>query len=92
MINLPIILNLNNEATLISYFSFSPHGEYVLFLPLSWSSSEIEFYTKYAVPALPGSQFSVPKSCLTLFFPMDCIMPGFLDFRHLPAFAQIHVH
>ena len=43
MVNLLVILNLKNEATLISYFSFSPHGKYVLFLPLSLSSSEIEF-------------------------------------------------
>ena len=35
---------------------------------------------------------SVVKSCLTLFDPMGCSMPGFSVLHHLPEFAQIHVH
>ena len=29
---------------------------------------------------------------VTLCDPMDCSMPGFPVFHHLPKFAQIHVH
>ena len=35
---------------------------------------------------------SVTKSCLTLCYPMDCSMPGFLVLHYLPEFAQTHVH
>ena len=35
---------------------------------------------------------SVSKSCLTVFDPMDCSMPGFPAHHHLPEFSQIHVH
>ena len=35
---------------------------------------------------------SVTKLCLTLCDPMDCSMPGFPVLRHLPEFAQVHVH
>ena len=35
---------------------------------------------------------SVAKSCLTVFDPMDCSMPGFPAHHHLPEFSQIHVH
>ena len=35
---------------------------------------------------------SFAKSCSTLCDPMDCSMPGFLVFYHLPELAQTHVH
>ena len=35
---------------------------------------------------------SVPKSCLTLWDPMDCSTPGFPVLHYLLEFAQIHVH
>ena len=35
---------------------------------------------------------SVTLSCLTLCNPMDCSMPGFLVFHHLPEFSQTRVH
>ena len=35
---------------------------------------------------------SVTQLCLTLCDPMDCSIPGFLVFHHLPEFAQAHVH
>ena len=35
---------------------------------------------------------SVAQSCLTLFNPMDCSMPGFLVLYHLPKLAQTYVH
>ena len=35
---------------------------------------------------------SVTKSCLTLFDPMDCSMPGSSLLHYLPEFAQTHVH
>ena len=35
---------------------------------------------------------SVTLSCLTLCDPMDCRTPGFPVLRHLPEFAQTHVH
>ena len=34
---------------------------------------------------------SVSQSCLTLWNPMDCSMPGFSVLHHLPEFAQTHV-
>ena len=34
----------------------------------------------------------VIQSCLTLYDPMDCSMPGLLVLHHLPELAQIHVH
>ena len=36
--------------------------------------------------------YSVAKSCLTLWDPIDCSMPGFPVLHYLPEFAQIHVH
>ena len=46
---------------------------------------------------LPGGPwwshcYSVAKSCLTLFDPMDCSTIGFPVLHHLPEFAQTHVH
>ena len=35
---------------------------------------------------------SVDQSCTALCDTMDCSMPGFPVLRHLPEFAQIHVH
>ena len=35
---------------------------------------------------------SLAKSCLTLYNPMDCSMPGFSFLYYLPEFAQTHVH
>ena len=35
---------------------------------------------------------SVTKSCLTLWDPMDCSMPGFPILHYLLEFAQTHVH
>ena len=32
------------------------------------------------------------KSCLTLYDPMDCSMPGLPILYYLPEFAQIPVH
>ena len=34
----------------------------------------------------------VTRSCLTLYNPMDCSMPGFLVLLYLQEFAQTHVH
>ena len=34
---------------------------------------------------------SVPKSCLTLWDPMDCSTPGFLHLHYLPELAKTHV-
>ena len=34
----------------------------------------------------------VAKSCLTLFDPVDCSMPGSSVLHYLPEFAQIHAH
>ena len=36
--------------------------------------------------------FLVAKSCLSVCDPMDCSTPGFPVLRHLPEFAQTHVH
>ena len=36
--------------------------------------------------------WSVAKSCVTLFDPMDCSTPGFPVLHCLLDFAQIHVH
>ena len=35
---------------------------------------------------------SVTQSCLTLWDPRDCSMPGFPVLQHLPGLAQTHVH
>ena len=35
---------------------------------------------------------SIAQSCLTLWDPMDCSMPGFPVLHHLPEFVQTHVH
>ena len=35
---------------------------------------------------------SVTQSCLTLCYPMDCGMPGFLALHHLLELTQTHVH
>ena len=50
------------------------------------------------VPPLPSFwvlkvQFSsVARSCLTLFNPMNCSMPGLPVHHQLPEFTQTHVH
>ena len=49
------------------------------------SSSKILFYI-YMLCC------SVPKSCPTLYNPMDCSTPGFPVLHYFPEFAQIHVH
>ena len=36
--------------------------------------------------------WSFAQSCLTLWDPMDCSMPGFPVLHHLPEFVWIHVH
>ena len=36
--------------------------------------------------------WTVAKSCLTLFDPMNCSTSGFLILHYLPEFAQTHVH
>ena len=36
--------------------------------------------------------WSVAKSCLTLYDPMNCSTPGFPVLHYLPEFAQTHVH
>ena len=36
--------------------------------------------------------WSVVKSCLTLYDPMNCSTPGFPVLHYLPEFAQTHVH
>ena len=38
---------------------------------------------------LKNSYCSVAQSCPTLCDPMDCSMPGFSVFHHLPEFAQL---
>ena len=44
-------------------------------------------------PYIPSVQIiSVPRSCLTLWDPMDCSMPGFPVHYQLPELAQTHVH
>ena len=35
---------------------------------------------------------SVAQSCLTLYDPIDCSMPGLPVPHHLPKFAEVHVH
>ena len=35
---------------------------------------------------------SVDQSCMTLFDPMDCSMPGFPVHHQLPELTQTHVH
>ena len=35
---------------------------------------------------------SAAKSCLTLWDPVDCSIPGFLVLHYLPKFTQTHVH
>ena len=35
---------------------------------------------------------SVTKSCLTLYDPMDCSLPGFPVFYYIPEFAPSHIH
>ena len=43
--------------------------------------------------SLHSFQFSsVAQSCLTLWDPMNCSMPGLPVFPHFPEFAQTHVH
>ena len=42
---------------------------------------------------LSSAQLSqVAQSCLTLYDPMDCSMPGFPVHHQLPELAQFHVH
>ena len=36
--------------------------------------------------------WSVAKSCVPLWDPMNCSTPGFFALHHLPEFAQTHVH
>ena len=44
----------------------------------------------YYVP-LPFLQM-VTQSCLILYDPMDCSMPGFPVLHYVPEFAQTHIH
>ena len=48
-----------------------------------WSNFSLVFDTQFS---------SVTQSCLTLYDPMDCSMPGFPVHHQLPEFTQTHVH
>ena len=54
------------------------------------------YYWGYALakPLLPHCYcyYSVAKSCLTLFDPMNCNTPGFPVLHYLSEFAQTHGH
>jgi len=45
----------------------------------------------FSISASPNC-CSVAQSCPTLFYPMDCSMPGFPVLHHLPEFTQTRVH
>ena len=61
---------------------------------------DIIFTPRQVLPLLPfffsdlwhGCCYSVAKSCLTLWDPIDSSTPGFLVLHYLPEFAQTYVH
>ena len=56
----------------------------------------LSFYSKTTMWVSPWNRstscYSFDPSCLTLWDPMDCSMPGFPVLHHLPELAQTHVH
>ena len=73
------------ELTL--YFSFL---SYFLFLFLFfWGNS---FNLLFQLRSVCVCCCSVAESCLTLWNPTDCSMPGLPVLHYLPEFAQTHVH
>ena len=51
----------------------------------------LKFNIQKTMPSSSSSS-SVAQSCLTLFNPVDCSMPGLPVHPQLPEFTQIHVH
>ena len=49
-------------------------------------------HLNHSLTALGSSCHSFAKSCLTLWDPMNCRMPGFPVLHYLPEITQIHVH
>ena len=47
---------------------------------------------KFSIAGAETQFSSVPQSCLTLWDPMDCSMPGFPVLHHLLELAQTQVH
>ena len=52
----------------------------------------LSLFTLYSVQFSSVQFSSVPQSCLTLCYPMDCSMPGLPVHYQLPEFTQTHVH
>ena len=60
---------------------------------IAFSSFSVYFSVKWRDQNTTYHQFSsVTQSCLALYNPMDCSMPGLPVHHHLPEFTQTHVH
>ena len=91
------IWNMNSELILNSWFRWrNLESLRHLYIPLSellWGSNGTmcKKCLLYTICSINGS-CSVAQSCPTLCNPMNCSMPGFPVFHHLPDLAHTHVH
>ena len=75
------------SSNTLSVYFFDFHWKFELSIRYQelWSQAELKSHALV--------QFSsVTQSCLTLYDPMDCRMPGFPVHHQLPELAQIHDH
>ena len=75
--------NLEGEKRLFNYGAISTR--YLL----EMKQKNLDSYNTQKL--IQNCFFSVTKSCLTLWEPMDCSTPGFPVLHYLLKFAQIHV-
>ena len=72
-----------------------PHKTYFTFLQehLKRSAFQLTFFFFFYILTKNSLQFSsVAQSCLALYDPMDCSMPGFPVHRQFPELAKTHVY
>ena len=81
-----------NEDT--AYFSLNPYYSLYYFIPLlkimNLKLREVAYPRTHT--ELSQVYCLVPKSCPTLYNPMNCSMPSFPVLHYLLEFAQTHVH
>ena len=53
---------------------------------------KVRFQSNLEIPVVSSSRCSVVKSCLILYEPIDCSMPGSPVLHCLLEFTKIHVH
>ena len=84
-----------------SILPFHTRLKHLLFCKATWTLQKPSVADEVNYPFLSSTSLllcssscccSVAKSCLILWDPMDCSMPGLPVLHYLPEFAQVHIH